>query len=180
MSSLERRTALGRQYGVLPDNALDRVTAETAISVAHEQWPVGRVGPLVEPDAEYRRRVRPDRCRAILAPLAAAPDVGARGENDITAAEADQLGNPEPGLHAQMQKSPVPPPVPSRQVGGSEKRLDLLALKIFDHALLVALRRQSEHPLTMVQELRVCGGDKLDHGSGGICPAAGGVKLRHL
>ena len=27
---------------------------------------------------------------------------------------------------------------------------------------------------------RVCGGDKLDHGSGGICPAAGGVKLCHL
>ena len=26
----------------------------------------------------------------------------------------------------------------------------------------------------------VCGGDKLDHGSGGICPAAGGVKLCHL
>ena len=29
-------------------------------------------------------------------------------------------------------------------------------------------------------ELIVCGGDKLDHGSGGICPAAGGVKLCHL
>ena len=28
--------------------------------------------------------------------------------------------------------------------------------------------------------LIVCGGDKLDHGSGGICPAAGGVKLCHL
>ncbi len=26
----------------------------------------------------------------------------------------------------------------------------------------------------------VCGGDKLVHGSGGICPAAGGVKLCHL
>ena len=26
----------------------------------------------------------------------------------------------------------------------------------------------------------VCGGDKLDHGSGGICPAACGVKLFHL
>ena len=26
----------------------------------------------------------------------------------------------------------------------------------------------------------VCGGDKLDHGSGGICPAAVGVKLCHL
>ena len=26
----------------------------------------------------------------------------------------------------------------------------------------------------------VCGGDKLDHGSGGICQAAGGVKLCHL
>ena len=53
----ERRTVLGRQSGVLPDNALDRVTAEMAISVAHEQWPVGRVGLLVEQDAEYRRRV---------------------------------------------------------------------------------------------------------------------------
>ena len=28
--------------------------------------------------------------------------------------------------------------------------------------------------------IAVCGGDKLDHGSGGICPAAGGVKLCHL
>ena len=26
----------------------------------------------------------------------------------------------------------------------------------------------------------VCGGDKLGHGSGGIFPAAGGVKLCHL
>ncbi len=26
----------------------------------------------------------------------------------------------------------------------------------------------------------VCGGEKLGHGSGGICPAAGGVKLCHL
>ena len=32
----------------------------------------------------------------------------------------------------------------------------------------------------LAKGLDVCGGDKLDHGSGGICPAAGGVKLCHL
>ena len=92
MLALERRTALDRQGGVLLDDSLDRVTAETAILVAHEQWPVGRVGPFVEPSAEYRCRIRPERCRTILAPLAVAPDVGTRTENDIAAAEADQLG----------------------------------------------------------------------------------------
>ena len=34
--------------------------------------------------------------------------------------------------------------------------------------------------LDRIRPAVVCGGDKLDHGSGGICPAAGGVKLCHL
>ena len=34
MLAFERRTALGRQSGVFPDDALDRITTETAISVA--------------------------------------------------------------------------------------------------------------------------------------------------
>ena len=159
------------------------VTAETTVAVAHEQWPIGGVGPLVKPSAEYRHRVRPEWCRAILAPLASAPDVGARAENDIAAVDVDQLGDPEPGLHAQMQKGPVPSSVPGRQVGSGEKRLDLLAVEVVDHALLVTLRRQGKHALTMVQELRLVGGDvfeeRPDRRQPGVA-AAGAVAPRGL
>ena len=102
MLALEGRTALGRQSGVFLDDALDRVTAETTVAVAHEQWPIGGVGPLVKPSAEYRHRVRPEWCRAILAPLArrdrndAAPSVlgmldvqDGRVEIDIRIVEPD-------------------------------------------------------------------------------------------
>ena len=147
---VERRTELRRQCDVLADDAFDRVTAETAVSIADEQWPVGRVGPLIEPGAEYGHRVCPERCRAILAPFAAAADVSARAENDIAAAEIDQLGHSESGLHTQLQKGSITSSVPGRQVWGGEKRLDLLAVEVIDRALLVALRGQGEHPLTVV------------------------------
>ena len=39
------------------------------------------------------------------------------------------------------------------------------------------VRKPARKVRTMIS---VCGGDKLDHGSGGICPSAGGVKLCHL
>ena len=96
-------------------------------------------------------RVRPEWCRPILAALAAASYMGARAEHDIAAAQLYQLGDPEPGLHAEMKKGPIPPPVPRRQVGGGEQRLDLLAVEVIDHALLVALGRKGEYTLTMMQ-----------------------------
>ena len=82
-----------------------------------------------------------------------------------------------------MQKGPVASPVPGRQVGSGEKRLDLLAVEVVDHALLVALRGQGEHPLTMVQELRLVDGDvfeeRPDRRQPGVS-AAGAVAPRGL
>ena len=172
---VERRTEFGRQCDVLPDDALYRITAETAISVADEQRPVDGVGPLVEPSAEYGHGVCPERCRAILAPLAAAPDVSARAENDIAAAEIDQLGHPESGLHKQLQKGSVPSSVPGRHVGGGEKSLDLLAVEVIDHALLVALRGQGENPPTVMQEFRFVDGDVFEERSDGRQPVVAGA-----
>ena len=56
--------ALGSAWWSQWKKSLDCGAAETAVSVAHEQWPVGRVVPFVEPGAEYRRPYQVNRSGA--------------------------------------------------------------------------------------------------------------------
>ena len=91
MLALQRPALIGCQCDVLVDKALDRVTAETAVAVADEERLVIRCGPLCAPGQERLHRVRPERYRARLTPLAAATHVGTCFEIDITAVEVDQL-----------------------------------------------------------------------------------------
>ena len=74
-------------------------------------------------------------------------------------------------------------PFVERQIGGESSRASMSSW-----TSAAAVMKPTERPFWQAARPRpramwvlpVCGGDKLDHGSGGICPAAGGVKLCHL
>ena len=62
------------------------------------------------------------------------------------------LRYPEAGLNAEEQQGTIAPAVPGREVRDGEERLDLIAVEIFDRALLAALRGHCEYVLAVVQE----------------------------
>ena len=136
------------------DDALDRITAETAVAIADEQRLVVRRASLRQPGLERLHRILPERNGACLAALAPAFHVGPCSEIDVAAVEVDQLRHPEAGLHAQKQHGPVPAPVPGVEIRGGDERLDLVAAEIGDGALFVPFRRQGEHLVAVMQELR--------------------------
>ena len=132
--------AIGSQRDILADDALYRVTAETAVAIADEQRLAVRRAPLRQPALERLRRILPERCGTRLAALAPAFHVRPCSEIDVTAVEADQLRHPEAGLHTQEQQGPVPAPVPGPEIRRGEERLGLVAAEVGDGALFVPLR----------------------------------------
>ena len=154
--------AIGCQRDILVDDALDRVTAETAVAVADEQRLVIRCAPLHQPGLERLHRILPERSGARLPALAPAFHMGPCSEIDVAAVEVDQFRHSEAGLRAQEQQGPVPPPIPGLEIRSGEERLGLVAVEVGDGALFVPFRGQGEHLVTVMQELRFARGDILE------------------
>ncbi len=163
--------AIGSQRDILVDDALDRVTAETAVAIADEQRLVIRRAPLRQPGLERLHRILPERYGARLAALTLAFHVGPCSEIDVAAVEVDQLRHPEAGLHAQEEQGPVPPPIPGLEIRGGEERLDFVAVEVRDGALFVPFRRQGEHLVAVMQELRFAHGHILEERADGCQPS---------
>ncbi len=107
---VERRACLRGRPGVLAHDALDPVAAEAIPAVALEHRPSRRVRPaFAKPAPQCRDAVAAQRGRAVLAPLAPAPEMRLRFgvERDVTDIEGDQLGDAQAGLQRDEQQGPA-------------------------------------------------------------------------
>jgi len=67
-------------------------------------------------------------------------------QDDVPAAEAGELGDPQPGLDREEQQRVVPPAEEARPVRGDEDRLDLVVGEEGDDRALEALRWDGQDP----------------------------------
>jgi hypothetical protein len=77
------------------------------------------------------------------------------GEGDVTDPQADQFGDPQPGLDRDQQQRVVATAVPAGGVRRGEQRFDLGGVEVVDGVSLVAFGRDREHPADRVQLLGV-------------------------
>ena len=131
-----------------------------------------------------------ERRGSFLAALADAADVGAAFEDDVAAGQADELGDPQPGLDGEDEHGVVAPAGPGAAVGCGEERVDLGVGEPGDGSALVAFGRDGEHALDGggvfgvvqrgVAEQRVDGGEPPVAGADRVVPvdARGGPRTR--
>ena len=79
----------------------------------------------------------------------------AGGEGDVADLEADEFGDPQPGLDREQQERVVAAAVPAGAVWRGEQRFDLGGVEVVDGVALVALGGDREHPTDRVQLLGV-------------------------
>jgi hypothetical protein len=87
-----------RRGGVLGNEPLDRVGAETPAVAGGEQGGGRVTGMFAQLGAHYGGHLRGQRGDTFLAPFAVAAHVRAGAELDVTAAEAGELRYAQPGL----------------------------------------------------------------------------------
>ena len=97
-----RRAARGRG-GEWREAVLDGVVAEPSARNGREQRIGGLAGVLGEPCPQDGDGGRGERGGPFLAALAEAADVGSGVEMDVAAGQADELGDPQPGLDGERR-----------------------------------------------------------------------------
>ena len=152
---------------MLGDDTLDRIATEWAAAVAGEQRSVRHIALFIDPGFDDLRRIAPQGCRTVLAPLAMAPHMGTASEFDIPDPEADQFRHPKAGLRGEHQQRPITPSVPGGEVGRGDERLDLVFREPGHGATFVPLCRQLQDLLAMVQDLGFVDRDMTEEGTDG-------------
>ena len=109
------------------DQVLERVAAQPAAAHGREQRLIVVAAPFLEPLLQQLGGVAAKRCAALLAALAVASDVRTGAQNDVLAAQADQLGCAQPGLERDQQHRVIPAADPCRSVRCRKQRRDLFA-----------------------------------------------------
>lgn len=102
----------------------DRVTAKRAAAMGGEQRRAGIVSLLGQPVPQDGDGVAGQRDGPVLAALAVAGDVRAGAVVDVGVREAEELGDPQPGLHGQQQQGVVASSGPGGRVAGAQQCLD--------------------------------------------------------
>ncbi len=103
----------------------------------------------------------------LLAALALASDVAAGAENHVSAVEADQLGDAQPGLEGEHQQGTVPPAFPAPLVRGVDERGGFPGAEEAHGRLAEALGRDGQHPLDHSGVLGVAQGGVAEQGPDG-------------
>ena len=108
--------------------------------------------------------------------------MGARSEDHILTAQADQLRHPQAGLDGHEEQGAVSPARPAARVGSGQQRLDLFAAQKVDGPACVAFARDGEDalaeqglgrlPKSHVPEEGVNRGEAGVAGAGAVAPGA--------
>ncbi|MDE0445953.1 MAG: hypothetical protein OXH96_04705 [Spirochaetaceae bacterium] len=140
---------------MLGQQTLDRVTAEGTAELAGKQRSVRAASEFAEPHLEHRDCLDGKRCDAVFASFAVAAYVSATIEMGVTAAQADQFGNPQAGLHSEDEQRMVAPTDACSTIGSCEQRVDLDGGQKAHFGALLSLRRDRKHSLDHVGVLRM-------------------------
>ena len=94
--------------------------------------------PLPQPCFEHSRGFLAKWCTTLFPTLTFATYVSSASEDDVSAAEADQLRDPETSLERQREQSPVSTTWPGRGVWRREECIDLGLVEKLDLFTLVS------------------------------------------
>ena len=125
----------------------DGVEAQPPSGAGGEQRLVAVAGAFGQPHAAGPLGGCGQRDGPLLAALAETADVGTGAEADVAAVEADQLGDPQPGLDGQQQQGTVPAAFPSGAVGCADEGVDLGRGEKRHQRLVEPFGGDGEHPL---------------------------------
>jgi len=74
--------------------------------------------------------------------------MGSTSENNIVAAKAYQLRDPQPRLHCKQEKGSIPTTSPGVQIGGGDKGIDLRARQELNGPPIPAFARHCQYSLS--------------------------------
>src|SRR3982750_1604158 len=94
----ERWAIFRSECRVFGDEALDRITTELSATDTGKQRIFRATAAFAQPSLQHLCRFRTQRRAPVFSALPLAVDMSASAQNDILAAQADQLGNAKPGL----------------------------------------------------------------------------------
>src|SRR5712692_4466273 len=94
--------------------------------------------------------------------LSMAPQMRARAEGEVSAAQPGQLGDSQPGLDGDREQGVVPAADPARPIGAGEQGVDLSLGEERDKGPAGALRRDGQHPGDELGVLRVAEGGEAE------------------
>ena len=153
--AVERRAAGGCVPGVLRDEPLDGIRAETGSAASRKEGVAGFPSTLPHPDLENGDRLSVQRCAAVLAALTLTADIGAASQMNVIDLQASKFSQTKASLNGQQQQSVVSPTVPGRTIGSREETDDLPVVEVRDVYSPRALVRDGEHALDVVGMLGV-------------------------
>ena len=133
--------------GVAFDQAPDGVAAERGTAWSGEDRVVGMAAALGEIGPQNGDGVAGQRRGTVLPALASATDVGAGAQVDISPAQSDQLGDPQPGLHRNDEQGVVAPADRARAVRAGQQGVDLRRGEEADDGTLARLVGMAKHAL---------------------------------
>ena len=119
------RASLRGGRGVGADPQRDGVAAEPSAGPGGEQRVAGRPARSVSQPLHDACDRAGEGHGSLFAAFAFAGDVGAGAEGDVAAVQADEFGDPQPGLDGQQHQGSVASAFPAGLVGRGDQRVDL-------------------------------------------------------
>src|SRR5437879_3476014 len=134
----ERCARLRGQGSVFGDETLDRIAAELSAAATEKQWIFRTTVAFAQPGIQHRCRFWTERCAPMFSALSLAVDMSASSQDDILAAQANQLGDPEPRLDGKQKHRSIPAPNPDGTIRCCQQSVDLFPVEECDGPTFVA------------------------------------------
>ncbi len=145
--ALQGRAFLRGRGRVGADSKCDGVAAEPPPGAGGEQWIAGASGSLGKPDPQQGFDCTGEWDSSLFAALAFAADAGAGAEGDVTAVQADELGDTQTGLDGKQQQHLISPTLPSGPVRGGDEGVNFGRSQECHDPFVEPFRRNRQHPL---------------------------------
>jgi len=145
--ALQRRTFLRGGRRVSTDPKSDGIAAEPPTGAGGKQRIAGAAGSLGQPDPQHCLDRTGERDRSLFAALAFAADAGAGAEGDVTAVQADELGDTQTGLDGKQQQHLISPTLPSGPVRGGDEGVNFGRSQECHDPFVEPFRRNRQHSL---------------------------------
>jgi hypothetical protein len=134
--------------GVFRQEAFNGIAAELSASDASEERIVGTTVAFAQPGFKDFCRFWTERSASMFSTLPLAVDMRASTQHDVLAGQANQLGDPDAGLHGEQKQCPIATPFPSGKIGRRQKGVDLFPIEKFDGPPFVAFGGHRQDSLT--------------------------------
>jgi hypothetical protein len=135
--------------GVFGEQALDRITAQSAAANAGKDRVFGLTAAFAEPGANHPCRFWTQWRATQFSAFAETAHMRPPPQHHVLIVQPNQLRNPQTGLDRDQDKSSIATPYPGGTIGHREQCIDLFSVEKFDRFSYVALIGHRQNPLAM-------------------------------